>query len=362
MGPEIQSGSFTDSLSLWSNPDLVVGGPFDGRSSLVISPDRVNLLTTAIFYDRAFFHFVSYDDKFEPINDEQSFRRRYRFPPEDILTLIEAGKVVPILELDTSKYSDYILEKFMFPLTTNGLPHLTYEGHGLICQTWQVEFEALPDPKKPEWGFLMDLAGAMGIGANLVRPEFKSDIWHRHKIIFDLLGFEEIARNFISEDITLEDFFVASEIDYDSSMELSEYLDAFEQIDKDKLFHLYTKLNKREFYAEIGQVNRVIREHSDNIDQKHRSRKVLTAPVVFIFYLWTSILTKLLPAADAIEKVAGKELEQLVKRLKSRFEDALDERWSAASPFFKESRLPEAVELVKLKRVLGPRKQRRLRL
>src|SRR5207249_596832 len=104
------------------------------------------------------------------------------------------------------------------------------------------KYNALPDPKSRAWGFLMDLCGAMGIGANLVRPELANDLWSGHELIFETLGFDEIATHFISRELNLNEFFIAAGISYNSTIPVGEYLSLFDRVDKERIFSIYASL------------------------------------------------------------------------------------------------------------------------
>lgn len=354
ISPEIQNGKFSDSNSIWSNNKLVSGGKFEGRTAKVIFPESVNLLTSTVFYDRIYFRLDHRDYRnYNRINSEKTFKDYYQFTPNELLNLVELGRLVPILDLDWSYYDDYVLKNFLFALETKGLPYLSFAGHALICQIWQYKYQALPDPQEPGWGFLMDLASAMGIGANLIRPEFKDDIWNRHDAIFNVLGFDEVKKYFVGKEINLEDFFIATGISYDSSMPVFKYLNAFDQINKEKIFALYKSLDKATFYDEIQNLNDIIAKEAKKIDQEQITRKVLTTPIAFAFYLATETIKTLLgPIATAIEKMTEKDLEKILKPIKTKFKDEFSKKWHDTSSWLTQNQFPEALELAKLRHIL----------
>jgi hypothetical protein len=132
---------------------------------------------------------------------------------------------VLIFQLGMRTYTDFMLKEIFYPIISNNIQFVTFEGQALICQALQVENNALPDPKElSTWGFLMDLCAAMGMNANLVRPDFTVDWWDKRCLVFDILSIDEIRTQVHSSEIPLSHFFVATGIDYDSRVPFKEYL------------------------------------------------------------------------------------------------------------------------------------------
>ena len=160
----IKNGELTEPSLLWNNHDLVMCKPTTGRVANVIFPESVNLLTTSIFFDRIYVQLFNFDNNspfplnWDEIESEAHFRRKYQMNPADFLELVKIEKVVPIFGPSIERCSDYLLKEIYFPLITNDMPYITFEGQGLICNLWQVKHNALPDPKqKDTWGFLMEV-------------------------------------------------------------------------------------------------------------------------------------------------------------------------------------------------------------
>jgi hypothetical protein len=353
---DIKAGRLVDPTQLWSNSELISNCGFtDARAAHVIFPDRVNLLTTSAFYDRVYVDLRGYEfATFDDIEDEELFRRVYQMSPVDFLDLVRARRVIPIFHLDLARYTDYLLEKIVFPLLTNELPYMTFAGRSLICQTWQAKYDAFPDPQSQTWGFLMDLVGAMGIGANLVRPEFATDLWNRHATIFDLLGFDEVAKHFVSRDLNFDDFFVAAGISYDSRVPVSDYLRAFDKIDKAKIYALYQKLDKASFFTELQRLNLEIQSASHEVDREEAFLKVVSAPVGLLFYFATVTLGQILGAdtVAALKSMVDEDLKTLLRKCRAEFRDAFSRNWERHQLWLNEHHFPEAIELVRLRRLL----------
>src|SRR5262249_45750787 len=96
----IKRGSFTDAHALWSDKDLVNCRPIEERAARVIFPHQVHLLYTSIFYDRVYFLLEDIHlsgPHFSLIENETWFRKQYQIAPSDMLALIQANRIVPIL-------------------------------------------------------------------------------------------------------------------------------------------------------------------------------------------------------------------------------------------------------------------------
>lgn len=341
-----------DPEEIWANKELVSCTPTTENAAQLIFPHKTNIITTSLFYDRLYVYLSEYDASYNRITDDELFRKYYQMQPKELLELVSLGRVVIQLPLQIDRFNNFMLEKFVFPLLTQKLPHISFEGHAIICQTWQVRCNAFPDTKHKTYGFLMDICGAMGIGANLVRPEMDTDLWDRREFIFELLSIDEIQTLFHASDISLNDFFVASDIDYDSIKSLNEYLIAFANIDRKKLFSLYKSAANEDFYKEIEHINNLVRRVSDKMDQQHIFKKVLSAPITLAYLFLTEVFWSSIPMGGALKTMADEQLEPVIKREKSRIVDMFMERWQSRPEWLSEKWFPEVLELTKIKKVL----------
>ncbi|HEV8002524.1 MAG TPA: hypothetical protein VGP63_21740 [Planctomycetaceae bacterium] len=355
-GALIQSGAYSDTDALWTDKDLgncQKGG--DLRSAFVIFPQKVHLLPTSVFYDRLYVTLHPYTpETYTRINDDVSFRCAYQMTPSDLLVLIRANRVVPVLDIAMSEYSDYVLQNVLMPLLTQDLPYLTFAGWALICQTWQAKYRAFPDPKKEGWGFLIDLCGAMGIGANLVRPEFESDIWQRRELIFDTLGFDEVAASFISNDLSLDEFFVSAGISYNSRIPIADYLSLFDKVDKNKIYEVYSKLNKDDLFGELRSLNKNVKEALRAVDREQTFLKVMSAPVGLLFYLGTLTLGGVIgeKVVAGLKSMTDDALKKVLRLCRSAVQDALSENWEKYIGWFNGATFPDILELARAQRLI----------
>jgi len=349
---EIQSGHYTNVDELWANKDLCNCKKIRCRSGRLIFPWKVNILTSSIFYERIYILLDRYDKEFREINNKDSFKDHYQLYPNEFLKMIKIGKVVPIFDLKISTYNDFYLKNLIFPIITSELPYLTFEGHALISQIWQFKHQALPDPREGKtYGFLMDLCGSMGIGATLIRPEIDNNFWDNREMIFNLLKFDEIAKNFINREITLNDYFIAVGIDFDSSLSLKNYLSIFDNIDEDKIFSLYEKVNKVDFYSEIIKLNSKINDITKSIDQIHSYKKILSIPITLAFCIFCEIFWEFIPVIvpSPIKDITKSQLEKILKQNQSKFSDLFYTYLNKHKKWLNKDNFPDVLELAKLK-------------
>lgn len=351
-GP-IRDGRFTDEAALWSNKDLVHCSSGDIRSAHVIFPSKVHLLPVSVFYDRVY---VDLHDRnfttMERIDSEHAFRLEYQMSPVDFCELVRVGRVVPILPLDPNDCSDYVVEHVIAPILVEELPYLTFQGHALICNIWQIKYQALPDPQiQKTWGFLMDLCEAMGIGANLVRPEFPNDIWSGREVIFDALGFDEVAKHFTRADLSLDEFFVTTGIAYSARVPIRDYLSLFDKVDRQKIYSLYSNRGREGLFQELADLNRRLKEASKEVEREEIYLKVLSAPIGLLFYVATQGLSEVLGkgVVEGLKSMSEEHLRSLLRGCKNAFQDnvlrSLDDnkRWLNAGTF------PEVLELARVR-------------
>ena len=355
--PAIKESKFYNPSELWENPLLVTSPrPANMRLANVVFPNRVNLLTTSIFFDRIYVHLHDFTNDYELIINDDLFHQTYQMYPNDFLALVRSQKVIPIFNIGINSYSDYMLEKLLYPIITNELSFFTFEGHALICQIWQVKNRAIPNPKEREtWGFLMDLCGAMGIGANLVRPSLDLDLWDRRELIFNALSIDEVSKLFHNANIPLNDFFIATGIDYDSSISVEEYLAAFDEINCEKLYALYTKIDKDSFYTEMEKVNELTRKISNQLDQHHKFQKILSIGAILLIIMLYESLSSIFSGGNlgkTLKHISDKKLERILVNYKTKFHDLFLEKWSKNQYWLQQSDYPEALELVKLSKII----------
>jgi hypothetical protein len=352
IGPQIRASCYHHDRDLWCNKQLVNCEPTDLCTAKVIFPEQVHLLPTSAFYDRIYIRLWNLDPDFRKVEDESSFRRAYQMAPADFLELIRAGRVVPIFDWNLEQYTDFLLESLVFPLLTNDLPYMTDQGYSLICQAWQAKFQSFPDPKQRKtWGFLMDLVGAMGIGANLVRPEFKDDIWDRSELILGTLGFDEVTKDFVSRDLTLADFFVATGISYNSRIPVREYLGLFDKVDKAKIFALYNKLDKSSFLDEIEKLNLELKAASRIVDREQTFLKVVSAPIALLFFLAQITLGQVIgkEAVHGLKSMVDDELKKLLRNARSAFQDEIAKKWDRHRTWLDEKAFPDVIDLARMR-------------
>ncbi|MCU7837180.1 MAG: hypothetical protein KZQ83_18295 [gamma proteobacterium symbiont of Taylorina sp.] len=355
-GP-IQAGELVKPSLIWEHDDLICCEQrIKSHSANVIFPQSVNLLSTSIFFDQIYIHLNDFTPEYRRINSEDDFRKAYQMSPSDFIELVRVKKVVPILSNSFDESKDYFLQEILSPILTNNLPYMTFEGHALICQMWQKQHNAFPDPEQQNtWGFLMDICSSLGIKSNLVRPELNTDLWDKHLLIFDIFKLDNITKYFQGNEVSLNNFFISTELSYDSRLPIKEYLSAFEDIDRKKVFSIYKNLkNKDEYYEEIIKINKSINLLSDKIDSAHQFKKILSSPMVLLFYYITGLIAEIYGSTfiNAVKKMTDSEFIDTINKRKMEFIDKLaiqlekDKEWANVDNF------SEVMELVKIKRVL----------